>query len=129
MEVNSVSLEKVNSVSWALLGRIFIKEVKENKFFASEVFYYIYFVNNILAKGYLHILESNKFYFEKNKAENNYKAVERILEYAKSNPKVREKEKYLKQIHTGTLKEEDKNKYLNLEKLFLKKTLMQWIIL
>jgi hypothetical protein len=116
MEVNSVSLEKVNSVSWALLGRIFIKEVKENKFFASEVFYHISFVNNILAKGYLHILESNKFYFEKNKADNNYKAVERILEYAKSI----EKEKYLIQIYTGKLKEKDKNKYLNLEKLFFK---------
>ena len=117
MEVNSGSLEKVNSVSLDSLGGIFIKEVKENKFFASEVFYYISFVNNILAKGYLHIVESNKFYFEQNnKAENNYKAVERILEYAKS----REKEKYLIQIYMGTLKEKDKNKFINIAKLFFK---------
>ena len=48
MEVNSVSLEKVNSFSLDSLGGIFIKEVKENKFFSSEVFYYISFVNQIL---------------------------------------------------------------------------------
>ena len=106
---------KLENVDLECEQGVFIAEIKTNKLFASDVFYYVSFVNNILGKGYSYILESKKFYFDKNNIENSNKSVGEILKFAGA-----DKEKILYGIAHKNLKDKDKGKYLNVEKLFFK---------